>query len=83
MCGDDTARAKPHPDSLLMASELAKTKPAECMYVGDAERDIQAGQAAAMRTVVALYGYIDATDRPYEWGADALINAPLELLAML
>lgn len=83
VCGDDAARAKPHPDTLLMACELVKTKPAECMYVGDAERDIQAGQAAAMRTVVALYGYIDATDRPHEWGADALINAPLELLAML
>ena len=50
------------------------------MYVGDAERDIQAGKAAGMKTVVALFGYIDVTDKPREWGADALIKIPKELL---
>lgn len=81
--GDDAARPKPYPDPLLLACEQARVKPEACWYVGDAERDIQAGAAAGMRTVVALYGYLDATDRPVEWGADAFVNQPLDLLQLI
>lgn len=80
VCGDDADRPKPHPDTLLLACELAETVPAACLYVGDAERDIQAARAAGMRTVVARYGYIDEHDRPETWGAEAMIDAPLDLL---
>lgn len=66
--GDDAARAKPYPDTLLIACEQAKANPAQCIYVGDAERDIQAGIAAGMRTAVALYGYISEDDKPATWG---------------
>ena len=83
VCGDDAARAKPHPDTLLMACAQTSTNPVDCMYVGDAERDIQAGKIAGMRTVVALYGYIDTADKPLEWGADSVINEPGELLSLL
>ncbi|MDP2248482.1 MAG: HAD-IA family hydrolase, partial [Nitrosomonadales bacterium] len=83
VCGDDAARAKPHPDTLLMACDLAGVKAKNCVYVGDAERDIQAGRAAGMKTIVALFGYIDATDQPEQWGADAMISSPAELLALL
>ena len=78
--GDDALRPKPYPDTLLLACEQAGVNPQECWYVGDAERDIQAGKAAGMQTVVALYGYLGVDDQPAEWGADALVNAPLELL---
>ncbi len=81
--GDDASRAKPHPDTLLMACAQTATEPSDCVYMGDAERDIQAGKAAGMRTVLALYGYIDATDKPHEWGADAAINEPMELLSLI
>lgn len=81
--GDDAVRAKPHPDTLLLACDLASTDPAGCIYVGDAERDIQAGHAAGMRTVVARYGYLDAHDQPENWGAGAMIDTPLELLKSL
>lgn len=74
--GDDAATPKPSPDTLLLACELAKVKPKDCIYVGDAERDIVAGRAAGMKTVVALFGYIDSIDRPAEWGADEMINVP-------
>lgn len=83
VCGDDAARTKPHPDTLLMACTQTATQPADCIYVGDAERDIQAGRAAGMPTVVALYGYIDATDKPQEWGADALVTTPADILPLL
>jgi phosphoglycolate phosphatase len=81
--GDDAPRQKPHPDTLLLACKLAGTVPASCVYIGDAERDIQAGKAAGMRTIVALYGYIDAHDRPDAWGAESQIAAPRELLQQL
>jgi len=81
--GDDAALPKPHPDTLLMACDLSGTEPASCIYVGDAERDIQAGKAAGMRTVVARYGYLDASDAPESWGAETMIDTPQELIALL
>ena len=78
--GDDAPHPKPSPETLLIACYQMGVKPENCMYVGDAERDIQAGKAAGMKTVVALFGYIDVGDKPSEWGADALIETPLELL---
>jgi len=80
--GDDALRPKPYPDTLLLACEQAGVNPQVCWYVGDAERDIQAGKAAGMQTVVALYGYLGVDDQPAEWGADALVNTPLELLGL-
>jgi len=81
--GDDAARPKPHPDTLFLACEQAGVDPEKCWYVGDAERDIQAGRAAGMQTVVALYGYLGMDDKPAEWGADVSVNAPLELLRLI
>jgi phosphoglycolate phosphatase len=81
--GDDAPQPKPAPDTLLMACKQADIKAEQCWYVGDAERDIQAGKAAGMRTVVALYGYIADTDKPASWGADQSINEPLDLLALV
>lgn len=76
VCGDDVLRVKPYPDSLFKACEIAGRLPAETIYVGDAERDIQAGKAAGMKTVIAAYGYIDASDTPQLWGANDAINQP-------
>jgi phosphoglycolate phosphatase len=83
LCGDDAPQPKPAPDTLLIACKETATKPTECIYVGDAERDVQAGKAAGMKTVVALFGYIADTDKPFEWHADLLIKTPLDLLDCL
>ena len=77
--GDDAPQPKPSPATLLMACEQVSVKPENCIYVGDAERDIHAGKAASMKTVVALFGYIDVTDKPDEWGADMMIEIPSQL----
>ena len=81
--GDTLPERKPHPAPLLHASTLLGTEPHNCVYIGDAERDIQAGRNAGMKTVVALFGYLPETDRPESWGADALINAPGDILDFL
>jgi N-acetyl-D-muramate 6-phosphate phosphatase len=81
--GDDCERPKPHPYTLLLAAQQAQISPQHCMYVGDAERDILAAQAAEMASVVALYGYLGEADKPYEWGAQYAIQTPHELLALI
>lgn len=83
VCGDDAPQPKPSPATLLMACQQIGVAAENCMYVGDAERDVQAAKAAGIQTVVALFGYIDATDKPAEWGADVLIETPDELLKVL
>ena len=81
--GDSATRPKPHPDPLLLASQLMHIAPAHCAYVGDDLRDVEAGRTAGMKTIVATYGYLGNGKPPAEWGADALISHPRELLALL
>lgn len=81
--GDTTANRKPHPEPMLHACRLAGSEPAECLYVGDAARDIEAGKAAGMRTLVALFGYIGEEDQPERWGADGMIQMPADILEWL
>lgn len=78
--GDTTKNRKPHPEPLLHACTIAGVAPEECLYIGDAERDIQAGRQAGMQTLVALFGYLSDDDVPAAWGADGMINHPSEIL---
>lgn len=77
--GDTTGKLKPHPDPLLAASRMIAIAPAACVYVGDDQRDIDAGRAAGMKTVAVKYGYLNGS-APADWGADAVIGHPQELL---
>lgn len=81
--GDTTAHAKPHPLPLLHAAQLMQVDPTQCIYVGDDLRDVQAGRAANMKTVIAAYGYCDTDDSIGEWGGDVIIRDPLALLDRL
>ncbi len=78
--GDTAARAKPHPDPLLLAASQLGIACEQCLYVGDAERDITAGRAAGMQTAVALFGYIGPQDRPDTWGADRCAQSAGDIL---
>jgi N-acetyl-D-muramate 6-phosphate phosphatase len=66
-----------------MACDTLQVVPEHCVYVGDAERDIVAGNAAGMKTVVALFGYIASSDNPHLWGADQMIGSPQALMKLL
>lgn len=81
--GDTTTNRKPHPEPMLLACKQAGSNPHECLYVGDAERDIHAGKQAGMKTLVALFGYITDSEDPETWGADGMIRAPMEIFDWL
>ena len=83
ICGDTTAHSKPHPAPLFEACKRAQVLPQNCVYIGDAAHDIVAGNNAQMHTLAATYGYLQPSDTPENWGANALIHSPQDLLAWL
>jgi len=83
VCGDTLTERKPHPLPLLHAVKLAGVTPGECIYVGDAERDVQAAHAAGMPALVANYGYLEADEDTAAWGGDAYLESALDLLGWL
>ena len=83
ICGDTTSHPKPHPLPLQEAAKRLGVDPAQCVYVGDDIRDMQAGKAAGMATVAALYGFIAETENTDNWPSDYGIDCPLDLLKLL
>ncbi len=81
--GDTLAERKPDPAPLYLAANQCGTLATECIYVGDAQRDIEAGQRANMQTLLASYGYIDKSQTPIEWGANGIVEHPQEILQWL
>lgn len=81
--GDTTPERKPHPTPLLHAARLAGAATDRSLYVGDDPRDIQAGRAAGMTTLAALYGYIQPGEDPARWGAHGLVRTPGEILGWI
>ncbi|MDE3022193.1 MAG: HAD-IA family hydrolase [Pseudomonadota bacterium] len=80
VCGDTTSHSKPHPEPLLFAAHQLNIKPETCLYLGDAQRDIEAARSAGMTALVARYGYLSTFDQPDTWQASGLIDTPEELL---
>jgi 2-phosphoglycolate phosphatase len=80
--GDTCAHPKPHPEPLLKACEIIGVPPAQCIYVGDDLRDMQAANSAGMRGIIANYGYVGGDASVSNWGADGSIDKPTELLGL-
>ena len=79
--GDTLAERKPHPLPLTHAAQALGVEIADCVYVGDDQRDIAAARAAGMRSVVALWGYRLPEETPAAWGGDVLVETVAELLS--
>jgi len=77
--GDTLSVRKPDPAPLLLACDIIGVDPGMAIYVGDAGRDIEAGQRAGMATIAAGYGYITEDDDPREWDADVIATSTEEL----
>jgi phosphoglycolate phosphatase len=78
--GDTTSHSKPHPEPILHACRQIGCAPSECLFVGDAKRDIEAGKSAGTAALVAMFGYLGSDDRPEEWQADGAVEQPADIL---
>ncbi|VAW93596.1 Similar to phosphoglycolate phosphatase, clustered with ubiquinone biosynthesis SAM-dependent O-methyltransferase [hydrothermal vent metagenome] len=74
---------KPHPAPMLHACKEAGSKPSECIFIGDAQRDVEAGINAKITSLVALFGYIGNNDNPKNWGADGYIHCASDIIDYL
>ena len=78
--GDTLPRRKPDPLPLTVAADRLGVDCSRCLYLGDDQRDIVAGKAAGMKTMVAAWGYIESNIDYRSWEADAEIDHPLDLI---
>lgn len=76
--GDTLAEAKPSPLPLIHSAKLMGVDPKRCLYIGDAQRDIQAGKAAGMHTATALWGYVPSIDEAVSWNANFNWQSPID-----
>ena len=81
ICGDSLEHRKPHPLPLIVAAETIGVARENCIYIGDDKRDIDAGKAANMKTLIAAWGYIKAETNLDEWQAEGIVERPLDLLS--
>jgi phosphoglycolate phosphatase len=83
ICPDHVSKSKPDPEPLLLACKMLDLDPASVLFVGDDLRDIESGRDAGTKTAAVRYGYIHPHDNPDHWGADVVVNHPLDLRRML
>lgn len=63
---------------------VAGLRLADCLYLGDDLRDIQAARAAGMRAIAVGWGYHHPENGgPGTWQADAVISHPRDLIGLL
>ena len=83
ICPDHVTKSKPDPEPLLLACKMLDLDPASVLFVGDDLRDIESGRDAGTKTAAVRYGYIHPHHNPDHWGADVVVNHPLELRRVL
>lgn len=88
VCPDDVSRPKPDPEPMYLALEklgIPRGGAASVLYVGDHIRDIEAGRAAGMPTILAAYGYIPPEDQKSlkKWNASYIVETPRQLKQLL
>lgn len=82
VCPEDVKNPKPDPEGLLLACQKTQLAPADCLYIGDHIRDIQAAKQANVPSAIAAFGYIPPEDGDLAaWGADAIAYDPRQLAA--
>jgi HAD superfamily hydrolase (TIGR01509 family) len=72
--GTDGFPAKPAPDVILRALDALGAEPADCLFVGDSESDVEAARRAGVKSAAVTYGYGNRDDlvrrMPDYWIAD-------------
>lgn len=78
----ETLPKKPDPAGALRIANLLHLEPADFLYLGDTNTDMQTARAARMFAIGALWGFRTA-DELKENGAQALLAMPMELCPLL
>ncbi|HEX9715177.1 MAG TPA: HAD family hydrolase [Desulfurivibrionaceae bacterium] len=78
----ETIPRKPDPVGALRIAKLLRRKPADFLYLGDTNTDMQTARAAGMFAIGALWGFRTAEELK-ENGAQALLSVPIELCPLL
>ncbi len=81
--GDSLPQRKPDPEPVIEACRQAQCDPDQTVFIGDDQRDIDAGRAAGCQTVAAGWGYILNDDHPDHWDADAMVETSPQLAHLL
>lgn len=79
---NDEVPRKPDPTGALKAAQVMGVKPAECMYFGDTNTDMQTGNRAGMYTVGVLWGFRTRKELE-ENHARKIIERPLDILTLV
>lgn len=79
VCGDTLTVRKPHAEPLLLAAQQCGVNAADCIYLGDHPRDIEAGLNAGMVTGAAMFGYLPEAVSETAWPADYIFETPIEI----
>jgi len=78
--GTDGFPSKPAPDVVLKSLERLGVRPEDCLLVGDAAPDMEAGRRAGVRTCAVTWGYGDL-EAMRRHQPDFWIGSPAELLS--
>ena len=76
--GDTLPQKKPDPAALLFVMKMAGVAPEQALFVGDSRSDVQAAQAAGVKSVGLSYGYNHG--RPIQEESPSLVLDDLRLL---
>lgn len=76
--GTDGFPAKPEPDVIFASLKALGANPEDCLLVGDAPTDMEAGRRAGVKTCAVLWGYGRREDMA-RWEPDYWIEHPSEL----
>jgi len=83
ICGDTLSVRKPNPEPMWLAAEQCGVPPAQCLYLGDHPRDIEAGMNAGMQTGAALFGYLAADQINNLGQANHVFRTPYDITKFL
>ncbi len=83
ICPDHVVQSKPHPEALLLACDETQAVPENAVYVGDHQRDVEAGRNAGMKTIAVRYGYIEQPETVDLWQADQIADTVSDLAKLL
>lgn len=83
ICPEQVSCIKPDPEPLLLACKQLGLAPEQALYVGDHQRDVEAGRRAGMRTIACGYGYIPPGEDPGDWQSTHLVQDTQALVELL